>query len=760
MIKRELYLDGAFIDLDNDTVVATSDNSQPITNLFALESSRTNSIKIPLTKNNRRVFGDLHLPASESPKRYLKMRAVYLQDDREVISNGIAYIIRSGNKGYTLSIYGGEADLYDALPENPDGSEKTLQSLDFSDLNFVNDRTKIDTFKTQYADRLTRKLFFPLVQYVKDTIVPPLQRNLTFVTWVEGVNSWLQTFLSKRDSKTNEGLGFGVFNSGAILPNRRDASMLFPAVKFHEVVQRIASEAGYDITIPAGLRTEQVVIPFCNDTVALKDSFVESRTVKLGLNSNYEYYGGPILLSIPFSEIIDPENVYYSNRYHAQPLAGVDKLITDFEVSFNFTYYYTALTLGVPSPAESKLQIGWQNTANPADIIWVKGYTLANTYSKGANFITVTDVYYKGTPTTIAETFTTSNFDYPDRALVVRVYLHGTLIVSAQKTNFTLRPAKNTKYQYGAVWGVGENLPPLKQSDVLKAFLALNGLSINKDTSEGVITLYSLEERLSQTGFAEAIDLTEKLDSKQGYNDKSLGNTFAKNNTLEYKKDNTVTETNVFNITAGGLEKGKNAQKVFSLPFAPTDDLIPSLGGGDFDFSPVLTTGHLPLCDEGGRLVAKIEPRLLLLNFFEGYGSPNINDELFFEYEPPLFLQATYPPNNGTELPTDRPTGILVENIVTASFTQTNSSKYAYYDLTDLKIASIGANEYNRVAEIIPATGVYEAYFYLNADLYLKVSSKRVVKITSGELEGFWYVNKMENYIRPERATKLELQRI
>jgi hypothetical protein len=749
--NSKLYLDGVLMDLDKNTRIALTDKSQPLNSFFQVGAKKSNTFSLPFTDNNDKFFEGAKSVHTNNLLKFKKYEVVYIQDDIEIISQGICRINRITNK-YEIVVTTNDSDLFDVVSENPDGSQKLISDLDFSDLDFrFTPEIKMNIFKTQLEDKNTRAFFLPLIDYEKNQIAPVLQRNLNYET-IQGLNSWLQTFLAYKPPVLQ-------------INYRSSTRYLFPAVKTHEIIKRIIEESGYNLVIPEGLKTEWSVIPFTNESIKLKDNFVNDRTVILRYNSDATIIHNSASTSIiGFDSITDSSNVYNNTSgYNLKELPGdVNRLCLTLQVDIEFMYYFKE-----QGTQPHKLKVGWRDAGNN-DIDYVEEYNLENTFIVGSDDDTQTNFDYRGSPKLIKATLDLDNFEYNfkdvaslDYRLIFRVEFHGTLIIGASKTKITIKPKPETKIMRGAVWGISENLPNIKQSDFLRAFLQINGLEIKQNEETLDIEFNTIGDILTN-GKENAIDMTSQLHTGKGYNLKTIGNTVPKNSVFSYKSDNTVTEPKDYTVFAGDIQTGKNSQNVFVLPFAPTDDIFPSKGQGLFDFSDAITNAYLPMCDERGFIQNKLEPRILLLNFFEGYNSPNKNDENFPDYEPPLFIEASLPQETSQEDPNLRPYGTLVDNLVTATFTNINTIKYQFSSdlIKSLKIESIVLEEYAEYTAILPETSVYEAYFIISAELYKKLDKNRVIKILKGDLEGYWYINKKENWVSDKEYTKLEIQKI
>ena len=286
-MSKSLYANGELLDIDDKTVIAISDDNQPFNNLFAVSASKSNTFKLPATVNNCRIFENMQLPASGTLKRYERADIIYIQDEIELITNGIGYINRTTNDSFELVVYSRDVELFEKL------KGKTLQDLQFLQYDYLH--TSIDVYGNPFKDKpainnfirptkylgvlgeyvrsqyylrdemqgqprpmplLLEKIgIFPMVDYDKDsTEIPMLERELGFSGQSVGVND-----INGRHAT--------FFNEKHI----------FPAVYLRQIIRRMFLDAGFRTIIPNDLFSENVVIPFCNDTMQLKASFVSDR---------------------------------------------------------------------------------------------------------------------------------------------------------------------------------------------------------------------------------------------------------------------------------------------------------------------------------------------------------------------------------------------------------------------------------------------------------------------------------------------------
>lgn len=132
MITKELYFNGAYVDLMQNTVIALIFQAGDIGDLRTRNADYSATINIPKTNRNRQTFGNIDLINSRSTVPYRKGRVDYYQAGLNIITGGTGVVTESEDF-YKLSVYNGIVDFFGAI----DG--KNVDDLDFEVYETIDD---------------------------------------------------------------------------------------------------------------------------------------------------------------------------------------------------------------------------------------------------------------------------------------------------------------------------------------------------------------------------------------------------------------------------------------------------------------------------------------------------------------------------------------------------------------------------------------------------------------------------------------------
>lgn len=108
-----LYINGFQVDLPNDTTQFT--RTLQVNNLASLDTRQTNystNLKLPFTPNNQSILGNLGVLGNQSRVPYQKNTCDYFVENDKIIHNGWAVINETNAKGYEVTVYDGNIDLF------------------------------------------------------------------------------------------------------------------------------------------------------------------------------------------------------------------------------------------------------------------------------------------------------------------------------------------------------------------------------------------------------------------------------------------------------------------------------------------------------------------------------------------------------------------------------------------------------------------------------------------------------------------------
>ena len=126
---RELYINDKLIELSDNELIGITYCANNIGELQNRNSSFSNTIKIPITQNNKVAFDWSHLVNSSTDLPYKTLKATYIENGVELVSNGMA-IINSIEDGYfNINILSGNSDLTELLGDKTIGELYGLDSF-------------------------------------------------------------------------------------------------------------------------------------------------------------------------------------------------------------------------------------------------------------------------------------------------------------------------------------------------------------------------------------------------------------------------------------------------------------------------------------------------------------------------------------------------------------------------------------------------------------------------------------------------------
>jgi len=156
---NELIINDRRVDLSDLTNIGLTFCANNIGELQNRQGNFSNTFKLPITKNNREIFEWSHLQTSASLMPYKKLKATYIQNGVEIVTEGVAEISSVDNNYFYINVYSGNVDLTDAIGDITVGELYKNDSLVLWDVvsayNYVNQffifplidwRLDIDTF--------------------------------------------------------------------------------------------------------------------------------------------------------------------------------------------------------------------------------------------------------------------------------------------------------------------------------------------------------------------------------------------------------------------------------------------------------------------------------------------------------------------------------------------------------------------------------------------------------------------------------------
>lgn len=105
---------------------ALNKQSNDLDSLMQKQGDTTQQLTIPLTENNKKIFGDAHLMVSGTKLPYKAMSARLIRNGFDILSNGRCILNSASEKGYTIQLVGGNMDLFKQI------EGKNIRDLDLS----------------------------------------------------------------------------------------------------------------------------------------------------------------------------------------------------------------------------------------------------------------------------------------------------------------------------------------------------------------------------------------------------------------------------------------------------------------------------------------------------------------------------------------------------------------------------------------------------------------------------------------------------
>ena len=114
---NELIINNRRVDLGENTNIGLTFSANNIGELQNRQGNFSNTFKLPTTKNNKEIFEWSHLQTSSSIMPYQTLKATYIQNGIEIVSDGVAEINNVDNNYYYVNVYSGNLDLMASIGE-------------------------------------------------------------------------------------------------------------------------------------------------------------------------------------------------------------------------------------------------------------------------------------------------------------------------------------------------------------------------------------------------------------------------------------------------------------------------------------------------------------------------------------------------------------------------------------------------------------------------------------------------------------------
>lgn len=443
----ELYFNGQLADFDNEDVIAGTYALNKLGELNSRQGYFTNSYNLPRSNKNKRIFGNPDEPNSVSSIPYTLLTHKVLIEGVEVF-NGFAKVERSKDV-YEVTGFAGNADFFALI------KDKSIRDLDLSEWEHIRDDA---TIQASWAN--TDGYIYAFLDYGKYRGVAPVNNEIVV-----------------------------------------DAADLYPAVYFHTLIERIASEAGYELSgkVLNHPRYKAMVIPW-NGATSTADT------------DGYRFSGH-----------IDVFNLPPNGTYTIPPLT-VDE---DGESQYNEFGFYVAR-----NGQSVKITLEHTGISNGSQYIIVKR-SYANPSLSGEIEAGDDVIAGGGLPEGSSGRFPVTTTLVPGDKLFVAYRTIGAQTgVSVRVDEFTVDVLVFTDTFQGP-WDVSLNLPDIGQDKLFLEFMVQFGLIPFPDVENGVIELVYFDDIEKNP----AVDWSRKIDDSEEPEVSFRFGTYAQRNTLTYRTD-------------------------------------------------------------------------------------------------------------------------------------------------------------------------------------------------------------------------------
>ncbi|WP_048331026.1 hypothetical protein [Bizionia psychrotolerans] len=170
---NRIIVNGEDLDLYPEDNINLNMKVNDISDISTRNSTYSNTVKIPATLNNKRIFNYLGIIGNISRKPYEKVRCKYISNNLPLINNGYLQITETTSKEFSIVLFDGIIDL----------SEK-IGGLNLNDLRSVillnhsrNSSSVVASLST------TEGFIYPFANYVKDkTFIPNVIEDRAKIT--------------------------------------------------------------------------------------------------------------------------------------------------------------------------------------------------------------------------------------------------------------------------------------------------------------------------------------------------------------------------------------------------------------------------------------------------------------------------------------------------------------------------------------------------------------------------------------------------
>jgi hypothetical protein len=449
MDYAEIIIDGKYIlDLSGANIsIPTTYELIDITNLNRRSGSKTKTISIPRTKTNDKILGIPYNLSAFNQFDKFSSRQITIKKNSFVVFNGLFKLTDVTSDKINLYAFAELSKLKELF------GERTLNTLNLSDLDHLYDETIFDTWNGTYPIYTPQDYFYPLIDYGQ----------------YDGKTPTIDCEAPNQDIKITD---------------------LRPAVYLKRIIKQMIIDSGYTMqsTFFNNPTLEKLMIPFTNN------DFLHS------VENTLQLEGFDGATTQPY-EILDgatgQENIII-DYIIADPLNQYDEINNEFFsaitqtslVSFTFGYSITNNSINVP--AELFIETYDGATWNNFDVISLSGNYQSNNFQQFTNAYNITFA--------------------PSEGLRFRINKIDAVADIFVTLNLTIDPSAGGKtIDVGEFVQLAPNLPPMKQSDLFKYCYQMFNWVVFVDEITGVVSIETFAEYYRNGGqkdFSTKLSLT------------------------------------------------------------------------------------------------------------------------------------------------------------------------------------------------------------------------------------------------------------
>ena len=435
---------------------------------------------------------------------------------------------------------------------------KNLSAIGYADVLLNDGTTVFNLLDAQlYVDGVDMQIEKAQVVGVKDTIkVRLFGQNVSFFAAIADKyideldlsaldHTWDFTTVTANLQNTS-GYLYPIIDYSDILDTGSDvnAEALYPAIFAGDILQQIATDAGY--TIAGDLTTdatfEKELVPFANkEPIYITDDEI----AELEFRADLMYLGvGSVLQTIPATT---EARVEYNVQVTGE---NWDTALYEF-VAPRYGRYNFFISIYAQAAAGSSaciVSLYKQSGALPEENVFSRPYTWTTTVS----------LYARTTSTT---TMTHVELLAGDKVYVKVLAGANDLQIQKVQTYIELYDM-NPVLTFGGDWRVALNLPKIKQADFVRQYVRDYGCLVSINERTKVITL----QKITTTKAADQVDWSDKLDWKTP--EISFESQLAQVNVCKYLDDENVVK-----------DRGRGVYRIANTALPGTMDLITSIYG-------------------------------------------------------------------------------------------------------------------------------------------------------------------------------------